>query len=33
MKEDFHWIYSSATNYQEMESVLEVEKIVQRLIT
>ena len=33
VKEDFQWIYSSATNYQEMESVLEVEKIVQRLTT
>lgn len=27
------WIYSSATNYQDMESVLEVEKIAPRLIT
>lgn len=33
VKEDFHWIYSSASNYQELESVIEVERIVQRLIT
>lgn len=27
------WIYSSASNYQEKESVLEVERLTQRLIT
>ncbi|MBI2259982.1 MAG: transposase [Flavobacteriia bacterium] len=33
VKEDYHWVYSSATNYQDMDSVLEVEKIVHKLIT
>lgn len=33
VKEDFHWVYSSASNYQDMESVLEVEKIAHRLVT
>jgi hypothetical protein len=33
VKKDFHWIYSSALNYQEIESVIEVERIVHRLIT
>lgn len=32
VKEDFHWIYSSATNYQDMESIIEVEKIAHRLV-
>lgn len=27
------WVYSSATNYQEMESILEAERLAQRLIT
>ena len=27
------WIYSSASNYQEMESIIEVERLSQRLIT
>ncbi len=27
------WIYSSATNYQDIEGIIEVEKISQRLIT
>ena len=27
------WIYSSATNYQEMESIIEIEILSQRLIT
>jgi hypothetical protein len=27
------WCYSSASNYQEMESILEVERLLQRLIT
>ena len=27
------WIYSSASNYQNMESILEVEKLAQRLVT
>ena len=27
------WCYSSASNYQEMESILEVERLPQRLIT
>ena len=29
----YQWKYSSASNYQEMESVLEVEKISQMLVT
>jgi REP element-mobilizing transposase RayT len=33
VKYQWEWIYSSATNYQDMESVLEVEKIAPRLIT
>jgi putative transposase len=33
VKQPFEWIYSSATNYQDMESILEVETISQRLIT
>ncbi|MES2588474.1 MAG: transposase [Bacteroidota bacterium] len=33
VKEPHHWIYSSASNYQDMESVLFVEKIVHKLIT
>ena len=33
VKQQWDWIYSSATNYQDMESVIEVEKIAQRLIT
>jgi putative transposase len=27
------WIYSSATNYQELESIIEVETLTQRLET
>lgn len=27
------WIYSSASNYQELESIIEIERISQRLIT
>lgn len=27
------WVYSSASNYQEMESILEVERLAQRLVT
>jgi hypothetical protein len=27
------WYYSSASNYQEMESIIEVERLLQRLIT
>ena len=33
VKEQWDWIYSSASNYQDEESVLEVLKIPQRLIT
>jgi hypothetical protein len=33
VKEPHHWIYSSASNYQDMESVFFVEKIVHKLIT
>jgi putative transposase len=33
VKQPFEWVYSSATNYQDMESILEVETISQRLIT
>ena len=33
VKQQWDWIYSSASNYQDMESVIEVEKIAQRLIT
>jgi hypothetical protein len=29
----YQWTYSSASNYQDMESVLEVEKIGQMLVT
>ena len=29
----YHWKYSSASNYQDMERVLEVEKISQMLVT
>ena len=32
VREPWHWVYSSASNYQDMESVLHVEKIVHRLI-
>jgi putative transposase len=31
--ESYYWRYSSASNYQDMESVLEVEKISQMLLT
>jgi putative transposase len=33
VKQAYDWIYSSASNYQEMESIIEVERISQRLIT
>ena len=33
VKQPQEWIYSSATNYQDMESIMEVETISQRLIT
>ena len=33
VSEGFHWKYSSASNYQDMESVLEVELIGQMLVT
>lgn len=33
VKIGYNWVNSSATNYQDMESVIEVEKIVQCLIT
>ena len=33
VNENYHWKYSSASNYQDMESVLEVEKIAQMLLT
>lgn len=33
VKNAFDWVYSSATNYQEIESIIEVETITQRLIT
>ncbi len=33
VQNQWDWLYSSATNYQDMESLLEVEKIAQRLIT
>ncbi len=33
VKEAFHWVYSSASNYQDQESILEVEKIVHKLVT
>lgn len=32
VKHAHEWIYSSATNYQELESVLEIETLTQRLI-
>ncbi len=31
--EAFHWVYSSASNYQDKDSVLELEKIVHELVT
>ena len=33
VKEDHHWVYSSASNYQELESVLEVDLIPHLLVT
>ena len=33
VKQPHEWIYSSASNYQEMESIIEVERLSQRLIT
>jgi len=33
VKQAHEWVYSSASNYHEMESVIEVERISQRLIT
>ena len=33
VENQWDWLYSSAANYQDMESLLEVEKIAQRLIT
>ncbi len=33
VKQAHEWIYSSATNYQEMESIIDIERIPQRLIT
>ncbi len=33
VSEGFHWKYSSASNYQDLESVLEVELIGQMLLT
>ena len=33
VKQQWDWVYSSASNYQDEESVLEVLKIPQRLIT
>ena len=33
VSEGFHWKYSSASNYQDMESVLEIELICQMLVT
>jgi len=33
VSKSYHWTYSSTRNYQDMESVLEIEKIVQMLVT
>ena len=33
VKQPYEWVYSSASNYQEIESILEIERISQRLIT
>ena len=33
VENQWDWLYSSATNYQDMENLIEVEKIAQRLIT
>ena len=33
VSKDYDWTYSSARNYQDMESVLEIEKIGQMLVT
>lgn len=33
VKDPCDWIYSSASNYQEMESIIEIERINQKLIT
>jgi len=32
VKQAHEWVYSSASNYQKLESILEVERISQRLI-
>ena len=32
-KQAQEWIYSSASNYQELESIIEVKRLTQRLIT
>jgi hypothetical protein len=33
VKQAHEWVYSSASNYKEIESVIEVERLNQRLIT
>ena len=33
VENQWDWLYSSSTNYQDMKSLIEVEKIAQRLIT
>lgn len=33
VRQEHEWTYSSASNYQEIESIIEVERISQRLIT
>jgi hypothetical protein len=33
IKQAYEWVYSSARNYKEMESIIEVARISQRLIT
>ena len=33
VKNAHEWLYSSASNYQDMESIREVEKLTQRVVT
>ena len=33
VKQAHEWVYSSATNYQDLESIMEVERLTQRLIS
>jgi len=33
VKQSWEWVYSSATNYQELDSIIDVERLSQRLVT